>query len=82
MKGFYANLIRGKKVALLAGPFRDEPTARKYLRAAANMAHQLDHWAWFDAHGTMMLERDELPIGKLNDRLDIDPADLIQTEEA
>jgi hypothetical protein len=84
MKGFYVDLKRGAKFALLAGPFPDEATARKYEAPAVKLAQELDPWASFDPFGVMSIDTatDKLPIGKLNDRLDIEPADLLQLEEA
>ena len=77
MKAFYVDLVRGTKFALLAGPFPDEPTARKYEAAAAKAAMDLDPWAAFDAHGVMSLEGDNPRPGLLNAKLEIDPADLL-----
>lgn len=84
MKGFYVDLKRGAKFALLAGPFPDEATARKYERDAVNLAMKLDAWAAFDPFGVMSIDTktDTLPLGKLNDRLDIEPDDLMELEEA
>lgn len=84
MRGFYVDLKRGAKFALLAGPFPDEATARKYVTPAVKLAHELDPRAWFDLHGVLSFDgkEDPLPPGKLNDRLDIDPADLMELEEA
>lgn len=76
MKAFYVDLVRGSKIALIAGPFPDEPTARKYERAAAKLAMDLDPWAAFDAHGVVSITEHRKP-GVLNDRLAIDPADLL-----
>lgn len=83
MKGFYVDLKRGAKFALLAGPFPDEATARKYERAAVDLAMSLDPWAHFDPFGVMSIDTktDTLPLGKLNDRLDIEPDDLMKLEE-
>jgi hypothetical protein len=83
MKGFYVDLVRAKRLALLVGPFRSEPIARKYERAAVKLAQDLDPWAAFDPFGVVGIdlanfpELSELPIGKLNDRIEIDPADLL-----
>jgi hypothetical protein len=88
MKGFYVDLVRGRRVAFLAGPFPDEPTARKYERAAVNKAMELDPWAHFDPHGVVSVDREKLPemkrfpLGKINHLIEIDPNDLLQMEEA
>jgi hypothetical protein len=89
MKGFYVDLRRGAKFALLAGPFASEELARKYERPAVQLAQKLDPWAAFDPFGVMSIDQAKLPgkerklpLGKLNDRLDIEPGDLMQLEEA
>lgn len=89
MKGFYVDLVRGKRVALLAGPFPSEEVARKYERAAVQKAHEIDQWAWFDPFGVMSIDlakfpefKGKLPVGKLNDQIEIDPVDLLEMEPA
>lgn len=83
MKGFYVDLKRGAKFALLAGPFASEELARKYEKPAVMLAQELDPWAAFDPFGVVSIESQApLPMGKLNDKLDIEPADLLQLEEA
>jgi hypothetical protein len=83
MKGFYVDLRRGAKFALLAGPFASEELARKYEREAVALAQRLDPWAAFDPFGVMSIDtkRDKLPLGKLNDQLAIEPGDLMELEE-
>jgi hypothetical protein len=85
MKGFYVDMRRGEKFALLAGPFASEELARKYERPAVKLAIELDNWASFDPFGVMSLDlaqlpkrKRKLPRGKLNDRLEIDPQDLME----
>jgi hypothetical protein len=80
MKAFYADLVRGARFSLLAGPFPDEGTARKYERAAFDKACEVDPWACFDSHGVVSIKDYDRP-GILNDRLEIDPADLRVAEE-
>jgi hypothetical protein len=85
MKGFYVDLVRAARIALLAGPFASEELARKYERPATVLAMELDPWAAFDSYGVVSLDKPDnepLPPGKLNDRLDIEPGDLMQLEEA
>lgn len=77
MKAFYVDLVRGSRFALLAGPFPDEPTARKYEKPAVKLAQELDPWAAFDPFGVVSITDYAKP-GVLNDRLDIDPADLLE----
>ena len=80
MKAFYVDLKRGSRLALLAGPFRDEPTARKYERRAVEKAMEIDPFTHFDLHGVISLEgedTDKLTPGKINHMIDIDPADML-----
>lgn len=83
MKAFYVDLVRGKQFALLAGPFPSEEVARKYEKAAVAKAHELDPWAWFDPFGVMSLDAADgyRPAGKLNQLIEIDPADLMPIVE-
>lgn len=86
MKGFYVDLRRGEKFALLAGPFASEKLARKYERPAVKLAQELDAFAAFDPFGVMSLDISKaggkLPLGKLNKQLAIPASDLMQMEEA
>jgi hypothetical protein len=84
VKGFYVDLKRGARFALLAGPFATEAIARKYERAAVAKAHELDVWTQFDPFGVMSIDTqtDKLPLGRLNDKLEIAPGDLLEMEEA
>lgn len=83
MKGFYVDLVRGKRVAFLAGPFPSEEIARKYERAAVNKAMELDPWAHFDPFGVVAVDTDKVPelrglfAGRINHLIEIDPADLL-----
>jgi hypothetical protein len=71
-RDYYVSLRRGKRTALLAGPFKTHTEALATVDRAVKMANELDQWAWFDAFGTMSLPRDAgNPIGRLNDRLGI-----------
>ncbi len=81
MKAFYVDLVRGAKIAWLAGPFPDEPTARKYERAAVAKANEIDPWTHFDAYGVTSFDADIQPAGKLNHLIDIDPKDLLPIVE-
>lgn len=77
MKAFYVDIVRAKKIGLLAGPFPSEAIARKYERAATNKAMDVDHWAAFDSFGVISLDApDYRPAGRINHLIDIDPADL------
>lgn len=78
MKAFYVDLIRGKQVGLLAGPFPSEKIARKYEREAFRKACEVDPWAAFDRYGVMSLDApDYRPAGRINHLIEIDPADLL-----
>ncbi len=81
VKRFYVDLVRGQKIALLAGPFRAEEVARKYEKAAYNKALDLDCWAAFDLVGVVAIDNGQFKAGILNDRIEIDPADLMQEEK-
>lgn len=90
MIGFYVDLKRGAKVALLAGPFRAGPAeepdavARKYVREAVAKANDVDPWSHFDPYGVVSLDLAKLPAGsklppgKLNHLIEIDAADLLE----
>lgn len=84
MKGFYVDLVRASRIALLAGPFASEELARKYEVPAVKLAMELDPWAAFDVFGVVSIDNSErpLPQGKLNAQLAIEPGDLLQLEEA
>lgn len=78
MKAFYVDIVRGKRIGLLAGPFPSEEIARKYENAAVLKAADVDPWSWFDPHGVISLDApDYRPAGKLNHLIEIDPADLM-----
>jgi hypothetical protein len=78
MKAFYVDIVRAKKIGLLAGPFPSEEIARKYERAATNKAIEIDTWAHFDSFGVMSLDApDYRPAGRINHLIEIDPADLM-----
>lgn len=82
MRGFYADIVRGSRFSLLAGPFPSEAIARKYENAAYAAACEADPWASFDAHGVVSVKDYDKP-GILNDRIEIDPADLgVEQQEA
>jgi hypothetical protein len=82
MKAFYVDIVRDKKIGLLAGPFRSEKVARKYERAAINKAMDVDPWAGFDSFGVISLDApDYRPPGRINHLIEIDPADLMKVVE-
>ncbi len=78
MKAFYVDIVRAKKIGLLAGPFPSEEVARKYERAATKQALDADPWAAFDSFGVISLDApDYRPAGRINHLIEIDPADLL-----
>lgn len=77
MKGFYVDLVRGGRIALIAGPFPSEVIARKYESPAVKKALEVDPWAHFDPHGVVAYEADKLPEGRLNGMIEIEPGDLL-----
>lgn len=78
MKAFYVDIVRAKKIGLLAGPFPSEEVARKYERAAMRKAMEVDPWAAFDSFGVISLDApDYRPAGRINHMIEIDPADLM-----
>jgi len=69
--GFYCTMLRGERVAWLAGPFDTKQAAEARLRDAREAAEAADPWSAFDAFGVTRLERPvaALPYGVLNERL-------------
>lgn len=82
MKAFYADIVRDGRFTLLAGPFSDEATARKYEIKALQAACKIDALVSFDDYGvvSMSIEDATFP-GELNHLIDIDPADLLLSPE-
>lgn len=58
MKNFYVTMIRGTRVAYLAGPFKEHEAALKMVPAAREKACEVDPYAHFDAFGTASLAAD------------------------
>lgn len=81
MKRFYVDLVRGQKIALLAGPFASEEVARKYERDAFRVACELDGFASFDLVGVVAIDNGKFKAGILNARLEIEPEDLLEEEK-
>lgn len=80
MRAFYADLVRGSRFSLLAGPFPSEAVARKYEHAAFKAACEIDRKAVFDSYGVVSIKDYDKP-GLLNERIKIDPADLGLAEQ-
>lgn len=56
MREFFVSLQRGKRTALLAGPFSSQGEAEGHVEAAVRIANEVDPWSWFDSFGTMSME--------------------------
>lgn len=78
MKAFYVDIARDLDIALVAGPFVSEEAARKYEIAAFQAAYKADRMQCVGRYGitSIPVEEAKLP-GKLNDMIDIDPADML-----
>ncbi len=75
VRDYYVTMVRGKRVAWLAGPFGTHTEALTRVDDAKREACRLDAWADFDAFGTSSLPRDPRnPKGKLNSHLGIEGA--------
>lgn len=69
-RDYYVDIIRDKRVALLAGPFETHDEALALVGEVRSIAYDVDPWTWFDLCGTCSLPRSpDNPVGKLNDRL-------------
>lgn len=72
--GYYCTVMREasprRKVGWLLGPFDDKETAESYVGVARGLAAEIDPFTAFDAFGTARLERDNLPAGILQARLE------------
>lgn len=73
MRDYYVTMLRGRRVAYLAGPFPSHAEALAVVGAARTEACSIDLWADFDAFGTASMTRSPSnPVGKLNSKLGID----------
>lgn len=72
-KVFYVSMIRGRRVALLAGPFVQHEAALAMVDRARDIAGQLDPWSDFDAFGTVGIAKPFGRPGVLNERLGVTP---------
>jgi hypothetical protein len=72
--GFYAGLKRGKRNALLLGPFDTKVEAEAVLEKAHALAEKVDAQCYFDTPGVFRLEHPAaLPAGRLNNVLGVIP---------
>lgn len=74
--GFYCTMIRGERVAWLAGPFPTKAAAEARVQDARREAEAVDPRAAWDAFGVTRMERPviALPLGVLNGKLDLPTA--------
>lgn len=72
MRDYYVTMIRGKRTAWLAGPFRTHKEALAKVEAATTLAIKIDPWAHFDAFGTASLETGSGVVGVLNAKIGVD----------
>ena len=79
MKAYYVDFKDGEEFQFVAGPFRSETAARKYEKLAAEVAMREIALLQFLEFGVVAIEGERGP-GVFNDRLDIDPGDLLQHE--
>ncbi len=71
-RDYYVSLIRGKRVALLAGPFATHTDALATVDAAREAAYAVDSRTWFDLIGTSSLPYlSTNPCGKLNQQIGV-----------
>lgn len=71
---YYVSLRRGKRTALLAGPFETLTEAMSKVERAIAVAAEVDPWSHFDLFGTCSLPRAPgNPLGKLNTQLGLEP---------
>jgi len=76
MIGFYCTMIRGNRVAWLAGPFDTKEEADARVPDARRAAEEADPRSAWDAFGVTRLEREidkPLPPGVLNEILGLPP---------
>lgn len=70
---YYVTATRGKRVAYLAGPFRnDHAGAQAMVERARAAAVEADHWMQFAAFGTARCSSAYEEPGKLNSVLGLD----------
>jgi len=72
-RAYYVSMIRGKRTALLAGPYDTHAEALANVEPARREASRVDPWSDFDAFGTCSLPREaDNPRGVLNNALKVE----------
>lgn len=78
LKAFYVTMVRGQRVAYLAGPFGSKDEADPWVKPAQAAAIAISEWHHFDAFGVTSIERTQDALdgrpwfqGKLNQQLGI-----------
>jgi hypothetical protein len=79
MKLYYVDVIYGPNITLIAGPFRSEAIARKYEKAAAEIALAKGIMSPWGEFGVSSVSGGFNEAGPLNDELDIEAGDLINS---
>lgn len=71
---YYVSMLRGRRVAYLAGPLPSHAAALALVEAARRAANRADPWSAFDAFGTCSMEEGPAnPVGVLNAALGVTP---------
>lgn len=71
LKRYYVTMIRGERVARLAGPFERHEDALALVERARNAAYEVDPRSHFDLFGTAGVESDTHRPGVLNEKLGV-----------
>lgn len=77
MKLFYVDVVDGPNISLIAGPFRSEAIARKYEKAAAELALAKGIMSPWGDFGVSAVSGGFNEAGPLNAELDIAVGDLL-----
>ncbi len=71
IKWFYVSMVDGERYWLLAGPWKSQTTAKRYVQKANDKAVELDRKNWFRAFGTCSIKTAQPKQGILNSHLGI-----------
>ena len=56
---FYVTIVRGKRVAVLSGPYETLDDATRVIEIARQKALETDPWYWFDSFGVTKYENEK-----------------------